>query len=121
MTPYDTELKRSDELPQYSDELIIMLINMTRGYKFFLQEKAKLHYDEELFTECIADMLEILSHILPKLEGGGQRTKELYDKLKKFEPWINDVMIPKIKERTKVNELYNLIIRAYHVLGLTTL
>ena len=121
MTPYDTELKRSDELPQYSDELIIMLINMTRGYKYFLEEKAKLHYDEELFTECIADMLEILSHILPKMEGGGAKTEPLYKQLKEFEPWLDDVMIPKIKEREKVNTLYNLIIRAYHVLGLTTL
>jgi hypothetical protein len=118
---FDSEFQRPDSFPAYRDDLAGYLRELTIGYKFFLEEKAKLHYDEELFTECIAYMVVITSHLLPKLEGGGSKTERLYNELKVYEPWIDDIMIPKLKERSKVNDLYKIILRCYDILGLTPL
>lgn len=121
MMQYDAQFERSENQPQYRMDLIQYLRELTKAYQFFLEEKAKLHYDEELFTECIAYMVIIMSHLLPKLEGGGQKTEKLYAEMEKFEPWLDDVMIPKLKEREKVGDLYKIIIRAYDMLGLSAL
>lgn len=118
---YDSEFERSENQHEYRADLVQYLRELTKGYQFFLEEKAKLHYDEELFTECIAYMVIIMSHLLPKLEGGGKKTEALYKELKAFEPWMDDVMIPKLKEREKVGDLYKIILRAYDMLGLSAL
>lgn len=119
---YDSEFERSDEEQNsYLKDLQRYLRELNLGYRFFLEEKAKLHYDEELFTECIAYMIIIIAQLLPKLEGGGAKTEKLFKELKVYEPWMDDIMIPKLKEREKVGDLYKIIIRAYDILGLSPL
>lgn len=119
MTPYDSEFKRAEEAPDYRNDLIADLRELNQGWRFFLDEKAKLHYDEELFSECITLMVVIIAQLLPKLEGGGAKTEKLFTLMKPYEKWLDDVMIPKLREREKVGELYKLIIRGYDLLGLT--
>ena len=118
---FSPEFNRAEGRRGYSDDLLEMLQELTRAYQFFMEEKLKLHYDEELFTECIASMVVIMSHLLPKLEGGGVKTERLYKEMKKFEAWIDDLMVPKLKERERVNDLWRLILKSYDTLGLSTL
>jgi len=119
MAPYDSEFKRAEEAPDYRNDLIADLRELNQGWRFFLDEKAKLHYDEELFTECITLMVVITAQLLPKLEGGGAKTDALFKLMKPFEPWLDDIMMPKLREREKAGNLYKLIIRGYDLLGLT--
>lgn len=119
MTPFDSEFKRADETPGYKDDLVGDFRELNKGWRFFLDEKAKLHYDEELFTECISLMVVIVAQILPKLRGGGAKTEALYNEMKPYERWLDDIMIPKLRERDKVGLLYKLIVRGYDLLGLT--
>lgn len=115
------EFSRAEAKPGYGEDLLEYLRELTRAYTFFMEEKLKLHYDEELFTECIASMVVIMSHLLPKLEGGGTKTEKLYKEMKTYEHWMDDLMIPKLKEREKVNELWRLILKSYDTLGLSSL
>jgi hypothetical protein len=115
------EFSRAELRPGYGEDLLEYLRELSRAYQFFMEEKLKLHYDEELFTECIASMVVIMSHLLPKLEGGGIKTEKLYKEMCKFEPWIDDLMVPKLKERERVNDLWKLILKSYDTLGLSTL
>lgn len=119
--PFDSEFERSDDQHEYKKDLVGYLRELNQGYRYFLEEKAKLHYDEELFTECISLMVIITAQLLPKMEGGGKKTEVLFMALKAYEPWLDDVMIPKLKEREKVGELYKIILRAYDMLGLSAL
>jgi hypothetical protein len=115
------EFKRSDELPQYRDELIYKLMDMTDVYEMYMEEKGKLREDEILRNELLSRMIGLLTHILPKLEGGGDRTSDLYMEAKKYEPWIKDIWIAKIQQKDKIDDLYLLLIRAFDKLGLSTI
>jgi hypothetical protein len=121
MPSYDSEFQRSNVESGFKQDLQGYMRRLNDGYNFFLEEKMKLHYDEELFTECIALMLTITANILPKLEGGGAKTEKMFTKIKVYEPWLTDVMLPKIHQREKVNDLYRLILEAYDLLGLSSL
>jgi hypothetical protein len=120
--PFDSEFQRADGGVQtYGDDMRKYLRDLSDAYEFFIEEKMKLHYDEELFTECLASMITIMSHLLPKLSGGGTKTERVYRELKTYEHWMDDVMIPKLSERGRVTELYKLILEAYDLLGLSSL
>lgn len=121
MPSYDSEFQRSVSESGAKQELQSFMRRLNEGYNFFIEEKMKLHYDEELFTECIALMLTITANILPKLEGGGAKTEKMFAELKVYEPWLTDVMIPKLHQRDKVNNLYRSILKAYDLLGLSSL
>lgn len=115
------ELMKRAENIQYSDILVNKLYELTEAFQLFYETKAKLHYDSHLLSELISIELVILSHLLPKLEGSGTKAKTLYEKLNVFRPWLDDVMIPQVKESYRVQELYDLILKAYDLLGLSPL
>jgi hypothetical protein len=123
--PYDSEFKSAEEnVRTYGDDLRKYLDKLSEAIELFNDERMELRYDEELFTDCIGAEITIVAHILPKLEGGGDKTKSLYAEMKVYEPWLDDVMIPKMKEKDRVvsvMNLYRLILRAYDMLGLTPL
>jgi hypothetical protein len=121
MNVYDDSIKRAEGIPQYSDILIRKLDELTEAYQIFYETKAKLQYDSHLLSELISLELVILSHLLPKLEGSGEKAKSLLKKLDAYRPWLEDVMIPQIIESEKVQDLYLLILKSYDLLGLSTL
>lgn len=123
--PFDSEFQRAEVSERtYGDDLRKYLDKLSESIELFNDERMELRYDEELFTDCIGAEITIVAHLLPKLEGGGTKTESLYKEMKLFEPWLDDVMIPKMKENDRVvsvMKLYKLILRAYDMLGLTPL
>ena len=123
MTPYDGEMKRAEMTPTFREMMVDHLDLLIMYHKEYTDAKLRLNYDEDLFTCFISELLEITRQLLPKLEGGGNRTKMLYEKFCEFKPWLKDALVPKVQqeEREKVETLYDLITEAYHVLGLSPL
>lgn len=115
------ELMARAEVVEYSGILIKKLDDLTEIFQQYHETKAKLRYDSNLLSELISIELVILSHLLPKLNGSGQKAKALYDEMNKFRPWLTDIMIPQIKEPDKVQDLFELILKAYDLLGLSSL
>jgi hypothetical protein len=116
---YDEGFKRAEGNEEYRDILVFHYDVLTMKYREFIQEKANLRYDEQLFTDYLSEMVTILGLILPKVKGGGKRTEALYDQLVTFEPWISDIIIPRVQERDRVFDLHKLIGEAYEILGLS--
>lgn len=116
---YDDGIKQTTGSSEYRDILVYHLDVLTMKYRDFIQEKANLHYDEQLFTEYLSEMVTILGLVLPKLKGGGKRTEVLYKEMKTFEPWISDILIPRVQQRERVFELHRLIGESYEALGLS--
>lgn len=115
------QLKQATVTNQYRDILILHLDALTIMYRDVLRDYAKSVIDEERFNECLTEMIVILDHLYPKLEGGGERTKFLLKEFDDFISWTENVMIPKIniEEQKKLHRLYKLILKAYDVLGLS--
>lgn len=118
---FDESLKRAEYVPQYSDILIQKMSELTEAFQIYYETKCKLCYDSYLLSELISIELVILSHLLPKLEGSGDKARKLYKELLVYEPWLKDVMIPQIKEVDRVQDLYALELKAYDLLGLSQL
>lgn len=113
------QVKQADGSNEYADILIFHYDVLTMKYREFIQEKANLRYDEQLFTDYLSELVTILRLILPKLKGGGKRTEAIYNDIKVFEPWVKDILIPRVNERDKVFDLHKIIDEAYDVLGLS--
>ena len=114
----DNQIKQADT-NEYADTLAFHYDVLTMKYLRFVQEKANLRYDEELFTEYLSELVTILRLILPKLKGGGKKTEAIYDEIKGFEPWIKEILIPRVQERDKVFDLHKIIDEAFDILGLS--
>lgn len=120
---YSSEMKRADDAIEYRDMMINHLDLLTLQYRDFLEARANLNYAEDLFTKCIAEMIVVLSHLLPKLAGKGDKAETVYNKLNVFRPWLDEILTVKTKkgERGKVIDLYNAILEGYNLLGLTSI
>lgn len=77
--------------------------------------------DENLFNECLAEMVIIMDHLLPKLKGGGKQTDSLVRSFESFKEWRYNILTPKIdvNETKKIHDAFNLILEAYDRLGLS--
>jgi len=117
----EDQLKQATASLQYRDILILHLDSMTLLYREVLRDYAKTKLDEENFNECLTEMVIIIDHLLPKLEGSGGTAKELVSQFNEYFSWTENIMIPKvdIKERKKIHNLFKLILKAYDVLGLS--
>lgn len=111
--------KRGFESGDFIDILLYHYDILTMRYNRFIEEKANLRYDEQLFTEYLSELVTILRLILPKLKGGGKKTEAIYEKVKPFEPWTKEIMIPRVFEREKVFDLHSIVDEAYDILGLS--
>lgn len=116
---YEDGVKRAPDTSEYADILVYHYDVLTMKYREFIQEKANLRYDEQLFTDYLSELVTILKLILPKLKGGGKRTEAVYNEIKEFQSWTVDILIPRIQEREKVPDLHRIVDDAYDVLGLS--
>lgn len=114
-----TEIKQAKGYSEYHAILIYHYDILTLKYRDFITQKARLTYDDDIFTEYLSEAITILSLILPKLKGGGKRTENLYERIKRFEPWISDILIPRVTKQEEVFELHTLLGEAYELLGLS--
>jgi hypothetical protein len=119
----DTELRRAEMSRDYGDDLRSYLDDLTVLYESMLAKWARGSSDEELLNTTLSKMISIMAHLLPKLDGGGQKTKELRKKFEPYEAWIDSIQIPKNDdaEADKIPQLYLLILQAYDKLGLTSI
>jgi len=116
-----TQLQQAAVTTQYRDILILHLDVLTVSYRDLLRHYAQGSADETMFNDCLTEMIVILDHLHPKLEGGGQKTEALLEQFKEFASWTENIMIPKanMDQRTKMHKLFKLIVKAYDVLGLS--
>lgn len=114
---YEQTLSRPEASRSYTELMEDKIGELTEIFQDYFSLKAKLHWDSHLLSELISCELVILSHLLVKLKGMGDKAKPLYEKLDKFRPWLYDVTIPQVKEPGKVTVLFDLILQAYDLLG----
>ena len=115
------QLKQATISTQYRDILILHLDHLSILYRDLLRAYARSSLDEELYNNCISEMIVVLDFIYPKLKGGGTKTESLIKRLDNYITWTDNIMIPKLdkEERKKIHSLYKLIQEAYDVLGLS--
>lgn len=79
--------------------------------------------DDELVNMLISQLVVITQNLLPKIEGGGGRIKELLREFQSYESWLNAAnrMKTNIKEIDRIPSLYKLVIKAYDILGITNI
>lgn len=117
--------KQAEETVEWRDILIDHLDVLMVLYADLLCKNANsphglLINDDGLFNKTLSEMIVISKAILPKLKGSGGNVKHLVEEYETFEPWLNDMSIPKTREeeRRRVHLLYDLIMHSYDALGL---
>ena len=120
---YDTELSHAEETPTYNQMLTGYLDDLTVIYENLMARVLRGRSDEEVTNAFIAKSISIMTHLLPKLEGGGSKTKSLVDEFEVFKPWMTDISLPKrdMNEADRVPDLFYLIVCAYNLLGLSNI
>lgn len=106
---------RGDMLKYYDD--------LNRTYAQVMSALLSGRGDDELVNMLISQLVVITQNLLPKIEGGGGRIKELLHEFQSYESWLNSAnrMKTNIKEIDRIPSLYKLIIKAYDILGITSL
>ena len=119
----DVELARATETDQYASMMRRYLDDLTIIYEQMMTNLISGKSSEQAVNACIAKMLSLMNHLLPKIEGGGDKTEELKNEFDKYKHWKKQVQTMKVdkEEMNKIPDLYSLIIRAYDVLGLTNI
>jgi len=114
-------MKRADDDVEYRDMMINHLDLLTLQYRDYVEARANLNYAEDLFTKCVSEMVVILAHLLPKLQGRGAKAQAVYAKLDVYRPWLKEILVVKTKrgERKKIGDCFDSIIDGYNLLGLT--
>lgn len=91
-------------------------------YENLLAKVLRGRHDEDLINATISKMVSLMSHLLPKLEGGGEEAEDILNEMEPYKKWMVNISLPKSdpSESNRIPELYYLIIRAYTLLGLTS-
>jgi len=116
------QFKEAHPSSQYKEILILYLDVLNNLYYQVQLDYSKSSHNENNINNCICQMIVILNNIYPKIEGGGIRTESLLAELKPYMEWTDNILIPKvwIAEKKKIHTLYQLILKAYDLLGLTS-
>ena len=115
------QIKQADVSKLYLENLILHLDALTILYRELLRDYTQVKMDEINYNKCLTEMVVVMIHLLPKLEGGGAGTEPLYKDFAEYETWSENILIAKldIEERKKIHKLFKLIIKAYDVLGIS--
>lgn len=118
-----TEFKRAAETNIYLEMLVFRIKDISDLYSALLTNYAKIATNEDIYNAFLSEMIVVTSHLLAKLEGGGERTRTLLNEFDEFKPWLDDISLPKInlEESKKIHKLFRLILRAYDALGLSNI
>lgn len=79
--------------------------------------------DDNLLNILLSQLRTIGKQLLPKVKGGGSNLKDLIPEYDTFKEWFDNISVVKqdLKQLDRIPELYDLIIRTYDILGITTL
>ena len=70
---YRTEAYKAVDTADYRLSLIISLEDVSKVYSDYLNHLAKVSEDKELTRICVCSMVVLMDHLLPKLEGCGEK------------------------------------------------
>lgn len=112
---------RAEETEQYQAMLIRYLDELTILWENLQTKVLRGRSDEELLNACISKMVSILGHILPKLKSIGSKGEQILIEIKPYERWLNTITLPKTSEEEadRIPDLYFIIIKAYHLIGIS--
>jgi len=118
---YPTEAYKAVDTLDYRLSLIISLEDMSKVYSEYRVHLAKVSEDKELTRKCVCMLMTLMDHLLPKLEGGGEKWKDLLKEFEEFKVWSDNILIPlnDVDELKKVHKLWRLILKAYDVLNIS--
>jgi hypothetical protein len=121
MDQYRTEAAKAVDTADYRLSLIISLEDMSKIYSEYLNHLAKVSEDKELTRKCVCMMVVLMNHLLPKLQGGGQKWGPLLEEFAEFNSWSDNILNPlnNVNELKKVHKLFRLILKAYDVLNIS--
>ncbi|RLF36587.1 MAG: hypothetical protein DRM99_02485, partial [Thermoplasmata archaeon] len=92
------EIKQARITNKYRDMLIDHLDVLTILYRDLLYrniDSPGLVLDNDLFNKCVSEMCVILDHLIPKLEGQGDRNVKLLKELEEYRNWKRNPMMIK--------------------------
>lgn len=117
--PQQAQMKRAIETPMYREMMLAHLDVLTVLYRDLLEDECTITINDESRNKCLAEMLVVIKHIKPKLEGSGERATKLLQLMVPFEPWIRDILTAKTEESeyNRIHQLFELIVRSYDLLG----
>jgi len=120
---YEEEIGRVEETEQYQTMLLRYLDELTIIWENLQAKVLRGKNAEELTNALISKMISILGHILPKLKSIGPKGNQLLTEIKPYERWIKNILRSKEteEERDRIPELYFLIIKAYHLIGISNI
>lgn len=121
---YEEEIiGKAEETEQYQAMLLRYLDELTILWENLQAKVLRGRSDEELLNATISKMVSILGHILPKLKSIGNRAEYILKEIQPYEEWIKNITIPKTDDNAadKIPDLYFLIIKAYHLIGISNI
>ena len=120
--PIETEIGRAGETEQYRNILIRYLDEETLLFENLQAKVLRGRHDEDLINATVSKMVSVMSHLLPKLEGGGDEAQKILQEYEPFKRWMHNITLPKNDkgESNRIPELHFLNIRAYNLLGLSS-
>ena len=127
MNPGERELefRPAQVTMQYRDMLITHLDILSISYHDLIErniDSRNLIIDNELFNRCLAEMIVIIDHLMPKLQGSPNvRLKDIERRFEEFYVWRKDTLGLKanLAQRDMMHIYWRLIIEAYDALGLS--
>jgi len=114
---------KAEETEQYQAMLLRYLDELTIIWENLQARALRNKNSEELVNALISKMVSILGHILPKLKSIGSKGEEILKEIKPFEKWMINIQQSKLTEedRNRIPRLYFIIIRAYHLIGISNI
>lgn len=116
-------MEQASATDQYRANMTRYFDELTQIYEVLLQGLLSGRPNLQLVDACIAKMITIMVHLLPKIIGAGESLKDVADSFKQYERWMKNPSLPKTNkvEANKIPELFFLIVQAYDRLGLSNI
>jgi hypothetical protein len=119
-----SEYQLAGETDRYRSYLIEQLIELTLFSEHVGVNMLTGRTENDQTYAFISKLINVMAHILPKVEGGGESLKDLKEQFEFFKPLLHDPSLP-AKEPSKygdrIPDLYYLIITTFERLGLKSI
>jgi hypothetical protein len=116
-----SEYQLAGETDRYRSYLIEQLVELTTLSEIVTMNMLQGRTDFDKTNAFISKLINIMAHLLPKVDGGGEKLEHLKKEYESFKPWLHNPGLPTrepSKHGDRIPDLYNLILRTYEILGL---
>jgi len=117
----EMELAGASATDRYKSYLIESLIELTNMSEAVMVNMLRGRNDPDVMNAYISRLVHLGIHMYPKLKGGGEKTKDLLDRLEKFKPWFFNPTKPisTSEEGDRIPELFFLVRECFEIFDLT--